>query len=400
MSNSIREIIERGKQYLKDKEYSNGAIRLYNDGWRRFEKFCKDKNITEPTRIDGDTFLASRGISLNDTQKGWHIQQKRHISCLFDIWEYGKSSSGSGRKTRYPLPACFADIFGKYNEFLDTRGLSEKTIYCKGHYAKKLLHYLESVGISDVNSILKENIYDYLSLIESKQTKSEMKFFLREFLGFLVDTFNADCGLAMLFPVILESKMSSLPSVYSAEELRMAYECLGTTSRCAKRERAVFLLALQLGMRASDVTQLKFENIDWRLQKLSFIQWKTKRNIVLPLPDECMFALLDYIKNERPKKDDPHIFLTTRAPYTPLCGSNYHYFVSNCYKRAGVDTKNKHRGLHSVRHSMAVNMLLTDTPYPVITGILGHESSNTTKAYLRVDTERLRVLCLEVPYGS
>ena len=44
-------------------------------------------------------------------------------------------------------------------------------------------------------------------------------------------------------------------------------------------------------------------------------------------------------------------------------------------------------------------MLLSGTPYPAVTGVLGHENSNTTKLYLRMDVALLRPLCLEVPHA-
>jgi len=325
--------------------------------------------------------------------------QKRYIDSLFDIWEKGECPLRYGA-IRIPLPDCFRNIHEAYGDSLSKRNLTPRTIYSKLQHARKFLNYIEGVGICDIKGVCVENIYGYLSTIKATQTKSGVKFFLREFLRFIVGGFGVDSALMNIFPVILENKKDTLPSVYSAEELGGALRSIDENSKCAKRDRAILLLAMQLGMRVGDIVELKHENIDWRLRKLTFTQQKTKREIVLPLPDECLFALLDYLKNERPQADSSHVFLTSRAPYKPFAVCNtYHGRISGCYERAGVDTKHKHRGLHSVRHSMAVNMLLTDTPYPVITGVLGHESSNTTKTYLRVDVERLRALCLEVPHG-
>jgi integrase len=159
------------------------------------------------------------------------------------------------------------------------------------------------------------------------------------------------------------------------------------------------MLAVQLGMRVGDIRNLQFENIDWRLKTVTLIQEKTKKALQLPLPDECFFALLDYLKNERPECDSTHIFVRSRAPYQAYSSSNaFHYLISACFARADVDTNNKHKGLHSLRHSSAVNLLFNDTPYPVISGILGHDSTNTTKRYLRMDVKHLRQLALEVPH--
>ena len=398
MNLTIHEMIARGKQYLEDRNYTQGSIVRYLGVWRRFERFCREASRTTPDRADGEAFLTNFGITTDVLLSGWQRHQRRAIYCLFDIWENGKCPQGYGKK-HYPLPERFRHVHEAYIMHLETQGLAAQTIYGKNGLARRFLNYVEAVGICDIKAICRKTVYDYLLMTFSQRTKTCIKFFLREFLRFLVNGFGVGSDLANIFPVILENKKDTLPSVYSAEELSKAYGQLDEDSRCAKRDRAIFLLALQLGMRAGDIRVLKYENIDWRLCRLSFTQQKTKREIVLPLPDECMFALLDYLKSERPKTDNPHIFLRSFAPYEPLSAKNTNYAViSGCYHRAGVDTSDKHCGLHSVRHSIAVNMLLSDTPYPVITGVLGHESSNTTKAYLRVDVERLRELCLEVPH--
>ena len=67
-------------------------------------------------------------------------------------------------------------------------------------------------------------------------------------------------------------------------------------------------------------------------------------------------------------------------------------------KLADISINNRKHGLHSMRHSMASNLLKHNTPLPIITGILGHENTNTTRLYLCIDIEQLRSVALEVPY--
>jgi site-specific recombinase XerD len=120
----------------------------------------------------------------------------------------------------------------------------------------------------------------------------------------------------------------------------------------------------------------------------------------LHLHEECALAIIDYLKNERPESSDGHIFLECVAPYRPLAKARTHHDVfSDGFARAGVDTTGKHHGAHAARHSLAVSMLSAKTPLPVITGILGHKSSNTTMRYLKVEAESPRPLSLEVPDG-
>ena len=59
--------------------------------------------------------------------------------------------------------------------------------------------------------------------------------------------------------------------------------------------------------------------------------------------------------------------------------------------------KNKKHGGHSLRHSLATNLLKKNTSMPVISTILGHRSMETTRVYLSVDVEKLRHCTLPMP---
>ena len=124
-------------------------------------------------------------------------------------------------------------------------------------------------------------------------------------------------------------------------------------------------------------------------------------SLVLPMPDSVKYAMIDYLKNSRHKSIDPHIFIRNCAPFLPFASSNSFSDVIKKYmKLAKIDISLRKHGIHSLRHSLADNLLQNDIPLPVITGILGHESSETTKEYLRIDMKKLKSISLEVPYGN
>ena len=140
------------------------------------------------------------------------------------------------------------------------------------------------------------------------------------------------------------------------------------------------------------------ENIRWDINQIEYIQQKTKNPICLPLLENIKYALLDYLKNSRPQSISLNIFVRHRAPFTPFSDKNPFYVLINKYiNKADIKTAGKKHGLHSMRHSLASNLLSENIPIPVITAILGHKSSDTTNMYLRIDTGKLRSVSLEVP---
>ena len=60
----------------------------------------------------------------------------------------------------------------------------------------------------------------------------------------------------------------------------------------------MFLLASRLGLRVSDIVNLKFENIDWDLNTINLEQIKTKKCIELPLLADIGEAIIDYLQYE------------------------------------------------------------------------------------------------------
>jgi len=54
-----------------------------------------------------------------------------------------------------------------------------------------------------------------------------------------------------------------------------------------------------------------------------------------------------------------------------------------------------HCGMHSLRSTLARNMLEANTPLSVISEVLGHKNINTTSIYLKIDIEGLRKCTLD-----
>lgn len=71
-------------------------------------------------------------------------------------------------------------------------------------------------------------------------------------------------------------------------------------SPIGKRDYAMILLACILGLRIGDIKKLRFQNFNWEVKKLSLIQRKTHKPLILPIPDAVGWAIIDYIKDGRP----------------------------------------------------------------------------------------------------
>nr|WP_304056658.1 tyrosine-type recombinase/integrase [Enterocloster clostridioformis] len=141
---------------------------------------------------------------------------------------------------------------------------------------------------------------------------------------------------------------------------------------------------------------LRMSDIDWNRKKIHLVMGKTGQPIDIPLLDPVGWSIIDYLKNGRPATSHDHVFVRHRAPFGPLGGSGLGTALRRYIVKAGIDTCGRgHHGLHSLRSTLAGNMLTSGAPLPVISQTLGHQDIKTTELYLKVDVEHLRRCALD-----
>jgi len=95
--------------------------------------------------------------------------------------------------------------------------------------------------------------------------------------------------------------------------------------------------------------------------------------------------------------DRREVFLKLNPPFAPFSENNHLYhIVTHWRKLAGIEFRSKQRrGLHSLRHTLATQLLRMETPLPVISEILGHATTASTLIYAKTDVEALRSAALD-----
>jgi integrase len=125
---------------------------------------------------------------------------------------------------------------------------------------------------------------------------------------------------------------------------------------------------------------------------------KTGKELVLPLLPDVGNAIIDYLKYARPHSEEPYVFLTERPPYGSFSSSNVvTHIVQRAFRKAGIDIKDRRFGPHSLRHSLGFRMLEQNTVLPIMSEVFGHQSTESTRYYLRIDLESMKQCMLEVP---
>ena len=161
-----------------------------------------------------------------------------------------------------------------------------------------------------------------------------------------------------------------------------------------RRDYAMLLLMVRLGLRAGEVAALRLEDVDWRHGELQ-IHGKGNRHDRLPLPVDVGEALAGYLRR-RPPAECRELFLRVRAPLGPLPVSGVIGVVRYACVRADVPVVSAHR----LRHTAATDMLRAGASLPEIALVLRHRELRTTAIYAKVDRTALRQLARPWPGGA
>lgn len=163
-----------------------------------------------------------------------------------------------------------------------------------------------------------------------------------------------------------------------------------------RRDYAVLLVLVRLGLRAGEVASLGLDDIDWRTGKI-VVHGKGGHEQQLPLPSDVGAAISAYLRRGR-QNGTVHreVFLRTVAPIGPLSTNGVSGIVRCACVRAGVPVVRAHR----LRHTLACQMATAGVPLPEIAEVLRHRAISTSVEYARVDIEGLRAVAQAWPGGG
>jgi integrase len=110
---------------------------------------------------------------------------------------------------------------------------------------------------------------------------------------------------------------ASLPRRLTIDEISRLLDA-AMTGKAPCRDRAILLLAVQLGLRSSEIIAMELDDIDWRAGVVRVRIRKSRRERTLPLPRDVGTALADYIQLERPSGLGRGLFIGVNNPPSRL----------------------------------------------------------------------------------
>lgn len=281
------------------------------------------------------------------------------------------------------------------------------TIQTKGIYkvCQNFIERGDDISNSAIDNKIfnKEDIINYIDecskLNWSLSYQDDNRFQIKLFLNWLYNNGISKISGDAILPKIIWHRSTNIRTYYTKDEITKLLNVIDVRTNQGKEDYLIISLICYLGLRISDVINLKLSNIDFNSNTISIIQYKTDNKLILPLIDKVKYPLLDYLKNVKPKDSDlDYVFITSTKPYEQNIKIKTHkYIVKDYLIKAGININGRKHGFHSLRHSFSKALLDEDTSLYSISNILGHKDIETTMYYLDIDISKLKELALEVP---
>lgn len=331
---------------------------------------------------------------------GWkRVRGTRHVSYSLNRFK-GFLSEYLSMNFKLETQA-YEEIHNQYLCWLsEIHKLDKGTIRLRSNYLKQFLKwYKETSDYKRLNELKPYDIESFFIKATSqwgRAYKRSLQGTLRSFFDFCHQQGHTPHNLRSSLPVIKTYRLSEIPKKIDDNEALKLLESIDRSNDSGKRAYVIVLILYSYGVRGCQLRALKLKEIDWHKEEIHFPSVKGGKSCSFPLTAEVGNALLDYLQNVRRKSRYQEVFLTMRAPFTPLTESRtLSVIIKNAMQIAGIKSPTK--GTHCFRHGFVSRMLNQGESFKHIADLVGHKHIQTTFIYTKIDFKSLAEVPLELP---
>jgi len=404
MSKPDHELITELRAVLTSRQYSPVVVRNYCAYAREFLDHLAQRNIlvADVTAAQVERYLCD-AIALFRKRRGRRSGPRWHqIPCsgICALMRLVQGQWPPAPKVTFAADAQRYTICDEYETWLrDERGLAQPSIDASLWEARHFMAWhLERCVAEDLMDLSVGDIDRYMDLRALKLTRNSLKAVAERLRSLLRYLYRAGHVATDLSPHIIAPLLyayEGVPSILERGQIAAVLESARSDKTPAGlRDHAILQLLATYGLRSGEIRSLRLEDIDWRTEAIRVRHSKTQACSFLPLMEPVGEAVLAYLRSGRPATEAREIFIRTRAPYRKL--EKLYNMVRRRLRDASIKPPGK-CGPHIFRHACAVEMLRASVPQKVIGDLLGHRSTASTVPYLKLATEDLRAIALDVP---
>lgn len=263
-------------------------------------------------------------------------------------------------------------ILEVFEQKLRYKNYSDKTIKT---YLSYLKQFIRTQNINDPYQVSTKQICEFLhtnkftSISQQNQFIGCLKLFAKHILN------KKDIHLSKIERPKSEKK---LPKVIDGESIKSQLQKIQNL-----KHKTILTLTYSVGLRVSEVVNLKIEDIDSKRMLIHIKNAKGRKDRIVPLSQTVLELLRKYYKQFRP---NTYLFNGQKTSQ---------YSIGSCQKiyKHYIDQESS---IHTLRHSSFTNLLENGTDIRVIQSLAGHSNVKTTEIYTHVSNKVLQQLQLPI----
>lgn len=373
------------------------TIKGYSDAVRHFGAWLNANSIRvrSVTPATLDSFSAHRCKCAGNRSKNY-ISKKyaRRVSRFFDFLQKINAIDFVAAPNVEPTALWDEEGFARW--LSDDRGLVDISVTTYVCSLKQILPNLGYDAHQYCAQQIRREVIHYAEQNTTANTK-RLTSALSAYLKYLVTKDLCSYSLIAAIPTVAHWQLTSLPRYISTDDIQRVIQSCDTDQLPGMRDHAVLLLLARLGLRASDIVNLRLSDIDWHRATFR-VRGKARKESLLPLPQDAGDAILRYIQKGRfSNMPYEQLFLCVTAPHRPLGRSqNVANIVRSAIKRSGIAAPQS-CGAHLLRHSAATGWLREGVSLDSVSAILRHGGADITMHYAKSDVNTLKQLAVQWP---
>ncbi len=358
--------------------YASGTIMIHERLLNHFQNFITNRNISWEQVFTYDT--------LNGFEK--HCGLHFSANALRGLGRYlfkQKLIPNPIKKPRVRLPDIYEDYLLYYEK---NRQVRRSALAQTRNVLAGLNDYLTKHKIN-LAAIKIEQIDDFLAGFNDSLMPATCRYnrsYLRGFLKYLY--FHRKILKRDLAPLIVGAPLfaqAQPPKFLRSDEVKALFAGLSTDSCKELRTSAMVHLGYTLGLRPKEISLIRLNDISFVQGEISLADRKSANPIKLPLPETTIKAIAAYIVGCRPKSNHRELFLTFRAPVTPVNAATVGHDIT-----VAIQKINPLASAYWLRHTYAQNLLESGASIFEVKQMMGHDNVQSTKRYIHIHTKLMR----------
>jgi integrase/recombinase XerC len=287
------------------------------------------------------------------------------------------------------------DLIGQYEVYLRVqRNLSPNTLKSYVSDLKQFADHLAAAGLmgpggeeAALEAIDIQVVRGYLAALTKRARKSSVARKIAALKGFF--RYLEKEGKISHSPVALlatPKAEKALPAFLSVDDVFRLIDGTAPDGVLGARDRAVLEVLYSTGVRVSELVNLDWDDIDFRVG-IAKVLGKGSKERIVPVGETALKALGDY-REEQARKwgSSPRGPVFVNRFGKRITTRSVARIVGKHLRARGIPVR---MGPHGLRHSFATHLLNSGADLRVIQELLGHASLSTTQRYTHVNMDQL-----------